>query len=85
MSHTHFGIYVHTCVGYLGLKKNRFHKTCSTIMNQLDLHPCVALVGSDVISNTMSWFTIYKNINVVVHIELIVGEKQKQQKKTFKI
>jgi len=32
----------------------------------------------------MSWFTIHENVNVVVYIELIVGEKHKQQK-TFKI
>jgi hypothetical protein len=45
---------------------------------------CDARVGFDVIHNTMSWFTIHENINVVVYIELIVGEKHKLEK-TFKI
>ena len=46
----------------------------------LDLHSCDARVGPDVIPNTISWFTIHENVNAVVYVELIVGEKHKQQK-----
>jgi len=54
------------------------------LIELLDLHSCVARVGSDVVYILCRDSLFIKNINVVVHIELIVGEKLKKQKKHLK-